>query len=152
MQWGASSGTVTGYRVYEGATARATVTGTGTTVSGLAACSSHTFTVAAYNDIGESAKSGPVSARTSGCTDTGLPGTRSSATCTRASPTAPATCGWRTSRTRGTSSTSRSASRRPSPPATSGSLAAPRASARTWRATRSSSPRSARSRRRARRC
>ncbi|WP_339154901.1 glycoside hydrolase family 18 protein [Actinomadura luteofluorescens] len=73
LQWGASSGTVTGYRVYEGATVRATVTGTGTTVSGLAACSSHTFTVAAYNDVGESAKTGPVSARTSGCTDTGLP-------------------------------------------------------------------------------
>ncbi|WP_149261329.1 chitinase [Actinomadura sp. K4S16] len=73
LQWGASSGTVTGYRVYEGATAKATVTGTSTTVSGLAACSSHTFTVAAYNDVGESAKSEAVSARTGGCTDTGLP-------------------------------------------------------------------------------
>ncbi|MEU8119153.1 glycoside hydrolase family 18 protein [Spirillospora sp. NPDC049024] len=73
LQWGASSGTVTGYRVYEGATAKATVTGTSTTISGLAACSSHTFTVAAYNDVGESAKSEAVSARTGGCTDTGLP-------------------------------------------------------------------------------
>ncbi|MGC4952259.1 chitinase [Actinomadura citrea] len=73
LRWGASSGTVTGYRVYEGGAVRAAVTGTSTTVSDLAACSSHTFTVTAYNDLGESAKSGPVSARTGGCTGSGLP-------------------------------------------------------------------------------
>ena len=33
--WGASSGTVTGYRVYEGSTVRATVTGTTATIGGL---------------------------------------------------------------------------------------------------------------------
>ncbi len=50
LGWTAASGTVTGYRVYEGSTVRATVTGTSATFSGLAACTSRTFTVAAYND------------------------------------------------------------------------------------------------------
>ncbi|MFI7675704.1 cellulose binding domain-containing protein [Actinophytocola sp. NPDC049390] len=68
LSWGGSSGTVTGYRVYEGTTVRATVTGTSATISGLGACTSHTYTVAAYNGSGESAKSGPVSATTTGCT------------------------------------------------------------------------------------
>ncbi|MFD0823925.1 cellulose binding domain-containing protein, partial [Micromonospora zhanjiangensis] len=56
LAWTASSGTVAGYRVYEGSTVRATVTGTSATVSGLAACSSHGYTVAAYNSAGESAR------------------------------------------------------------------------------------------------
>ncbi|WP_433334672.1 chitinase [Spirillospora sp. CA-294931] len=73
LTWGAASGTVTGYRVYEGSTVRATVTGTSATLSGLAACSTHAYTVAAYNDVGESAKSEPVSATTGGCTNSGLP-------------------------------------------------------------------------------
>jgi chitinase len=73
LSWGQSSGTVTGYRVYEGSTVKATVTGTNTTISNLATCSSHSYTVAAYNDVGESAKTNPVSGRTSGCTNTGLP-------------------------------------------------------------------------------
>jgi chitinase len=73
LSWGASSGTVSGYRVYEGTTVVATATGTSTTVSGLATCSSHTYTVAAFNSAGESAKSGPVSATTTGC-GTGVPG------------------------------------------------------------------------------
>ncbi|MGB3443987.1 MAG: cellulose binding domain-containing protein [Actinophytocola sp.] len=68
LSWGASTGTVTGYRVYEGTTVRATVTGTSTTISGLGTCTSHTYTVAAYNSAGESAKSGSVSASTTGCT------------------------------------------------------------------------------------
>ena len=38
LAWNASSGTVTGYRVYEGSTVRATVTGTSATISGLATC------------------------------------------------------------------------------------------------------------------
>jgi chitinase len=71
LAWNASSGTVTGYRVYEGTTVRATVTGTSATVSGLAACSGHTYTVAAYNSSGESAKSAAVSATTTGCTGGG---------------------------------------------------------------------------------
>ena len=49
LAWNASSGTVTGYRVYEGSTVRATVTGTSATISGLAAAPSHSYTVAAYN-------------------------------------------------------------------------------------------------------
>ncbi|HCT81856.1 MAG TPA: chitinase, partial [Micromonosporaceae bacterium] len=68
LSWGASSGTVTGYRVYEGTTVRATVTGTSTTITGLAVCSSHAYTVRAYNSVGESASSGSVSATTTGCT------------------------------------------------------------------------------------
>src|SRR6185369_8255625 len=62
LSWGAASGTVTGYRVYEGTTQRADVTGTATTITGLAACSAHTYSVTAYNSSGESAKSGTVSA------------------------------------------------------------------------------------------
>ncbi|MBO4209191.1 cellulose binding domain-containing protein [Micromonospora echinofusca] len=70
LAWTASSGTVTGYRVYEGGTVRATVSGTSATISGLAACSAHSYTVAAYNSSGESAKSAAVSATTTGCTGT----------------------------------------------------------------------------------
>jgi hypothetical protein len=67
LAWTASGGSVTGYRVYEGSTVRATVTGTSATIGGLGACTSHTFTVAAYNAAGESARSAPVSATTTGC-------------------------------------------------------------------------------------
>src|SRR3989440_131456 len=73
LSWGASSGTVSGYRVFDGGNVVATPTGTSATVSGLAACSSHTFTVAAFNATGESPRSGSVSATTTGCTNTGLP-------------------------------------------------------------------------------
>jgi Cellulose binding domain/Glycosyl hydrolases family 18/Fibronectin type III domain len=68
LRWTAASGTVTGYRVYEGATVRATVTDTSATIGDLGTCSSHTYTVKAHNDAGESAASGPVSATTTGCT------------------------------------------------------------------------------------
>ncbi|MDF5754241.1 carbohydrate-binding protein [Spongiactinospora sp. TRM90649] len=67
LSWGASSGTVTGYRVYEGSTQKAEVTGTSATISGLGTCESHTYTVKAYNSVGESAGR-DVSASTSGCT------------------------------------------------------------------------------------
>lgn len=73
LSWGASAGTVTGYRVYEGNSVVATVTGTSATVSGLASCTTHSYSVAAYNSAGESAKTGTVSATTTGCVDTGLP-------------------------------------------------------------------------------
>jgi len=69
LSWGGSTGTVTGYRVYEGSTVRATVTGTSTTISGLGTCTSHTYTIAAYNSVGESGRSGSVSASTTGCTN-----------------------------------------------------------------------------------
>lgn len=64
LAWNASSGTVTGYRVYEGSTVKATATGTSATVSGLAADSSHTYTVKAYNSAGESGASNAVTAKT----------------------------------------------------------------------------------------
>jgi hypothetical protein len=67
LSWGASTGTVTGYRVYEGSTVRATPTGTSATISGLATCSSHTYSIAAFNSVGESVRSGTVSATTTGC-------------------------------------------------------------------------------------
>lgn len=67
LAWNASTGTVTGYRVYEGSTVRATVTGTSATISGLPACSSRSYSVAAYNSAGESARSATVSGTTTGC-------------------------------------------------------------------------------------
>jgi len=71
LSWGASSGTVTGYRVYEGTTVRATVTGTSATISGLGSCQSHTYTVAAYNGNGESGRSGSATGSTTGCPQPG---------------------------------------------------------------------------------
>ncbi|MFK3983231.1 cellulose binding domain-containing protein [Micromonospora sp. NPDC050397] len=68
LAWNTSTGTVTGYRVYEGTALRATVTGTSATISGLATCSAHSYAVAAYNSAGESARSAAVSVTTSGCT------------------------------------------------------------------------------------
>jgi hypothetical protein len=73
LAWNASSGTVTGYRVYEGTALRTTVTGTSATLSGLAACTSHSYTVAAYNSSGESARSSAASATTTGCPTGGGP-------------------------------------------------------------------------------
>ncbi|GAA1600970.1 glycoside hydrolase family 18 protein [Kribbella sancticallisti] len=73
LAWGTSTGTVTGYRVYEGATVVKTVTGTSTSIDGLPACTSHSYSVAAYNSNGESAKSAATSGTTTGCTNTGLP-------------------------------------------------------------------------------
>jgi chitinase len=67
LAWAASTDNVgvTGYRVYEGTTAVANVTGTSATVSGLAASSSHTYTVAARDAAGnESAKSAAVTGKT----------------------------------------------------------------------------------------
>nr|WP_308441049.1 glycosyl hydrolase family 18 protein [Catellatospora methionotrophica] len=72
LSWSASSG-ATGYRVYEGSTQVASGSGTTATISGLGTCSAHAYTVAAYNASGESAKSGAVSATTTGCVNTGLP-------------------------------------------------------------------------------
>lgn len=73
LSWGASTGAVTGYRVYEGSSVVQTVTGTSATISGLGACTSHTYSVAAYNSTGESAKSTATTGTTGGCTSTGLP-------------------------------------------------------------------------------
>jgi chitodextrinase len=73
LAWTASSGTVSGYRVYEGSSVRTTVTGTSATLSGLAAGSTHTYTVTAFNSTGESGHSASVTATTG--TGTGAPGT-----------------------------------------------------------------------------
>src|SRR5262249_42577355 len=66
------TGTVSGYRVYEGSTLKTTVTGLSATVSGLTACSSHTYSVRAYNATGESG-SANVTGTTTGCTTGTLP-------------------------------------------------------------------------------
>ena len=64
LSWTAPSGTVTGYHVYENGTQAASVTATSATVTGLAAVSTYSFTVTAYNSAGESAASGAVQATT----------------------------------------------------------------------------------------
>ncbi|MBG0828634.1 cellulose binding domain-containing protein [Planomonospora sp. ID67723] len=73
LSWTASSGTVTGYRVYEGTAVKATVTGTSATVSGLGDCETHTYTVRAYNAEGESPASAEATATTTGCAPSPLP-------------------------------------------------------------------------------
>jgi chitinase len=65
LSWTAPSGTVTGYYVIENGSQVASVTGTSDTVTGLASSTSYTFTVAAYNSVGQSPQSGQVSATTS---------------------------------------------------------------------------------------
>ncbi len=72
LGWNAVSG-ATGYRVYEGTALRTTVTGTSATFSGIPACTSRTYTVAAYNSVGESARSAPVTGTTTGCQSADLP-------------------------------------------------------------------------------
>jgi len=65
LSWTAPSGTVTGYYVFENGTQNQSVTGTSATVTGLAASTTYTFTVAAYNSAGQSPQSSQVSATTS---------------------------------------------------------------------------------------
>src|SRR6202042_2729269 len=64
LSWTAPSGTVTGYDVDENGSQVTTATGTSATVTGLAASTSYSFTVAAYNSAGTSPQSGQVSATT----------------------------------------------------------------------------------------
>jgi chitinase len=66
LAWDASAG-ATGYRVSEGSTVVASPTGTSTTIGGLGACTSHTYTVTAVNSAGQSPRSAGVPASTSGC-------------------------------------------------------------------------------------
>ncbi|GAA1572412.1 glycoside hydrolase family 18 protein [Actinomadura kijaniata] len=73
LSWTAGSGSPSGYRVYEGSTVRATVGGTTATLSGLAKCSTHTYTVRAYDADGESPASTAVTGTTSGCATGPLP-------------------------------------------------------------------------------
>ncbi len=65
LSWTAPSGTVTGYYVDENGSQAANVTATSATITGLAASTTYTFTVIAYNSAGESPASGEVSATTS---------------------------------------------------------------------------------------
>jgi chitinase/chitodextrinase len=64
LSWTAPGGDVTGYHVYQDGTSVATVTGTSTTVTGLAASTAYSFTVSAYNAAGESPRSAAVSVTT----------------------------------------------------------------------------------------
>ncbi|MFC9973200.1 chitinase [Spirillospora sp. NPDC127200] len=73
LSWTAGSGKPDGYRVYEGSAVKATVTGTTATLSGLAECSTHTYTVRAYGADGESPASAAVTGTTSGCSTGPLP-------------------------------------------------------------------------------
>ncbi|MGV9309241.1 chitinase [Nonomuraea sp. NPDC003727] len=72
LSWGTAGGTVTGYRVYEDTTPKTTVTGTTATITGLGTCETHTYTVRAYNSVGESAGR-DVTGTTAGCTAGPLP-------------------------------------------------------------------------------
>ena len=71
LSWAAPSGTVTGYHVSENGSQVATVTGTTDTVTGLAASTSYTFTVNAYNSAGPSPASNQVSATTAASSSSG---------------------------------------------------------------------------------
>jgi fibronectin type III domain protein/carbohydrate binding protein with CBM4/9 domain/glycosyl hydrolase family 18 (putative chitinase) len=65
LSWTPPGGTLTGYHVYRDGTEAATTSATSATITGLAASTSYTFTVTAYNSAGESAASGAVTATTS---------------------------------------------------------------------------------------
>jgi len=65
LSWTAPSGTVTGYDVDENGSQVASVTGTTATITGLAASTTYSFTVIAYNSAGSSPASSAVSATTS---------------------------------------------------------------------------------------
>ncbi|SDC93744.1 chitinase [Glycomyces harbinensis] len=71
LSWNAASGDVDGYTVRRPGAADVETTATSVTVGGLAACTTYAFTVAAFNGEGESPASA-VSARTSGCPESGL--------------------------------------------------------------------------------
>ncbi|MEV5707524.1 glycosyl hydrolase family 18 protein [Actinoallomurus sp. NPDC052274] len=73
LSWTPGSGTPTGYHVYEGSDLRTTVSGTGATLSGLGACSTHSYTVKAYDADGESPASEAVTGTTTGCATGPLP-------------------------------------------------------------------------------
>jgi len=64
LSWTAAAGTVTGYNIYENGTEESSVSGASATVSGLAASTTYTFTVTAYNSVGESPASAAVNATT----------------------------------------------------------------------------------------
>ncbi|HTU73754.1 MAG TPA: glycosyl hydrolase family 18 protein [Trebonia sp.] len=65
LSWTAPAGPVSGYDVEQNGSQAASVTGTTATISGLAASTTYSFTVIAYNSAGESPASGAVSGTTS---------------------------------------------------------------------------------------
>ncbi|MCK2241808.1 MULTISPECIES: glycoside hydrolase family 18 protein [unclassified Crossiella] len=71
LSWSAVSGAA-GYHVYRGGSRVASVTGTSHTDTGLSPSTSYSYQVSAYNTVGESTRSGAVSASTTG--GTGNPG------------------------------------------------------------------------------
>ncbi|MGH3157488.1 MAG: chitinase [Streptosporangiaceae bacterium] len=64
LSWTAPSGTVTGYYVYENGSQATSTSATSDTITGLAASTTYTFTVAAYNSVGTGPQSGSVSGTT----------------------------------------------------------------------------------------
>jgi chitinase len=64
LSWTSPGGTVSGYNVYRNGSKIGTTTSTSYTDSGLAASTKYTYSVTAYNTIGESAPSASVSATT----------------------------------------------------------------------------------------
>ena len=71
LSWTPPSGTVSGYYIYRNGTRATSVTGASATVTGLAASTTYTFTVSAFNSVGEGPQSGQVSATTSSSTSGG---------------------------------------------------------------------------------
>ncbi|HLK02078.1 MAG TPA: fibronectin type III domain-containing protein [Streptosporangiaceae bacterium] len=64
LSWTAPSGPVSGYNIYQNGAKSTSVTGTSATVSGLAASTTYTFAVTAFNASGEGPRSGSVQATT----------------------------------------------------------------------------------------
>ncbi len=64
LSWNSPGGTVSGYNVYRNGSKVGTTTSTSYTDSGLSASTQYTYSVTAYNSIGESSPSGSVSATT----------------------------------------------------------------------------------------
>jgi hypothetical protein len=65
LSWTAPSGPVSGYDVYQNGSRVTSATGTSTTISGLAASTTYTFAVSAFNSVGEGPQSAQVRATTS---------------------------------------------------------------------------------------
>jgi chitinase len=74
LSWSSPGGTVSGYNVYRNGSKVGTTTSTSYTDSGLAASTKYTYSVTAYNSIGESAPSGSVTATTASSGGGGNPG------------------------------------------------------------------------------
>lgn len=64
LSWSAPSGTVSGYNIYENGAKATSVTAASATITGLAASTTYTFAVTAFNAAGEGAQSGSVRATT----------------------------------------------------------------------------------------